>query len=79
MADLIRKLPRTIDGYTAPNRREPLAYSIQDVTKLTGLGRSYIYEEIRDGRLLIRKAGRRSLVLPDDLKAWLASLPAKSS
>jgi excisionase family DNA binding protein len=56
-----------------------LAYSIQDVTKLTGLGRSYIYEEIRDGRLRIRKAGRRSLVLPDDLKAWLASLTAKPS
>jgi excisionase family DNA binding protein len=53
------------------------AYSIEEVTKLTGLGRSSIYEEIRDGRLRIRKAGRRSLVLPDDLKAWLASLPAK--
>ena len=56
---------------------ERFAYSIEEVTKVTGLGRSYIYEEIRDGRLRIRKAGRRSLVLPDDLKAWLASLPAK--
>ena len=56
---------------------ERFAYSIEEVTKVTGLGRSYIYEEIRDGRLRIRKAGRRLLVLPDDLKAWLASLPAK--
>jgi excisionase family DNA binding protein len=56
---------------------ERLAYSIQDVTKVTGLGRSYIYEEIKAGRLIIRKAGRRSLVFDDDLKAWLASLPTK--
>jgi excisionase family DNA binding protein len=79
MANHTRKLASAIDGCTALNRRERLAYSIQDVTKLTGLGRSYIYEEIRDGRLRIRKAGRRSLVLPDDLKAWLASLTAKPS
>jgi excisionase family DNA binding protein len=58
---------------------ERFAYSIEEVTKVTGLGRSYIYEEIRDGRLRIRKAGRRSLVLPDDLQAWLASLPGKPS
>jgi excisionase family DNA binding protein len=55
---------------------ERFAYSIRDVTKVTGLGRSYIYEEIKEGRLRIRKAGRRSLIFPDDLKAWLASLPA---
>jgi excisionase family DNA binding protein len=64
-----------LDRPAGPIRR--YAYSIEEVTKLTGLGRSSIYEEIRDGRLRIRKAGRRSLVLPDDLKAWLASLPAK--
>jgi excisionase family DNA binding protein len=79
MADHARKLARAIDGSMALNRREQLAYSIQDVTKLTGLGRSYIYEEIRIGRLRIRKAGRRSLVIADDLKARLASLPAKPS
>jgi hypothetical protein len=44
MADHARKLARAIDGSMALNRREQLAYSIQDVTKLTGLGRSYIYE-----------------------------------
>jgi excisionase family DNA binding protein len=47
------------------------------VTKTTGLGRSFIYEEIKEGRLRIRKAGRRSLVFDDDLRAWLASLPTK--
>ena len=41
----------------------------------TGVGRSFIYAEIKAGRLIIRKAGRRSLVFDDDLKAWLGSLP----
>jgi excisionase family DNA binding protein len=55
-----------------------LAHSIADVAKITGVGRSFIYEEIKAGRLIVKKAGRRSLVFDADLKAWLASLPAKS-
>jgi excisionase family DNA binding protein len=54
-----------------------LAHSISDVTNITGVGRSFIYEEIKEGRLRIRKAGRRSLIFDSDLKAWLASLPEK--
>jgi excisionase family DNA binding protein len=60
-----------------PARR--LAYSIDDVTKLTGVGRSFVYEEIKSGRLLVRKAGRRTLIFDADLSAWLASLPEKRS
>ncbi len=52
-----------------------LAYSIPEVCEETGLGRSTIYEEIREGRLRARKCGRRTIVLPDDLTAWLNSLP----
>jgi hypothetical protein len=54
-----------------------LAHSIADVVNATGVGRSFIYAEIKAGRLIIRKAGRRSLVFDDDLKAWLGSLPTK--
>jgi excisionase family DNA binding protein len=56
-----------------------LAYSIAEVTKVTGVGRSFIYEEIKVGRLPVRKAGRRTLVLEADLRDWLASLPEKHS
>jgi excisionase family DNA binding protein len=56
-----------------------LAHSISDATKITGVGRSFIYEEIKEGRLRIRKAGRRSLIFDSDLKAWLASLPEKKT
>lgn len=48
-----------------------LAYSISDLPALTSLGRSFIYEEIKAGRLHTVKAGRRTLVMADDLKSWL--------
>jgi excisionase family DNA binding protein len=56
-----------------------LAHSISEVTKLTGVGRSFLYEEISAGRLVARKAGRRTLIFDADLNAWLASLPATRS
>jgi excisionase family DNA binding protein len=53
----------------------PLTYSIDEAVKATGIGRSCLYEEISGGRLRAVKRGRRTLILADDLKAWLASLP----
>jgi excisionase family DNA binding protein len=61
------------------SRSPKLAYSISDVTKLTGVGRSFIYEQIKAGHLSIRKAGRRTLIFDADLKAWLAGLPEHRS
>jgi excisionase family DNA binding protein len=51
-----------------------LAYSIADLPVVVSLGRSHIYEKIRAGRLRTVKAGRRTLVLAEDLQAWLRSL-----
>lgn len=55
---------------------QKLAYSISELGTLAGLGRSYLYEEIKAGRLATRKAGRRTLVLRLDADRWLASMPA---
>jgi excisionase family DNA binding protein len=53
------------------------AYSIPEVARAVGVGRSYIYGEIREGRLRVRKAGRRTLIYEEDLRAWLQALPEK--
>ncbi len=53
----------------------PLAVSIPDAVKMTGVGRSSLYAAIKTGALSVRKAGRRTVVPVDALKAWLAGLP----
>jgi excisionase family DNA binding protein len=52
-----------------------LAYSIAELCEMAGVGRSFLYEEVKAGRLVVTKAGRRSIVLRDDAVAWLSGLP----
>lgn len=52
-----------------------LAYSIDEFCECTGIGRSLVYEEIKAGRLIARKARGRTLILPIDGKNYLLSLP----
>ena len=54
---------------------EQLAHTIDEVCKIAKLGRSSVYEEIRSGRLIARKCGRRTIILATDLRAWLDQLP----
>lgn len=54
---------------------EPLAYRIKDATKLTGMGRSKLFELIKQGRLPARKVGSATLILRADLIAFLESAP----
>jgi excisionase family DNA binding protein len=58
---------------TAPTDR--LAVGIMEAAHLAGVGRSTIYQSINTGDLKARKAGRRTLILRDDLQEWLASFP----
>lgn len=51
------------------------ALSLAEVSAATGLGRTKLYEAISAGKLRARKCGSRTLVLRDDLRAFLASLP----
>jgi hypothetical protein len=39
------------------------------------IGRTRAFEELRSGRLLARRIGRRSLITIEDAEAWLKSLP----
>lgn len=56
---------------------EKLAYSIEDATKAASVGRSLLYSEISAGNLRIRKIGRRTVILRDDLHEWLRSKAAQ--
>jgi hypothetical protein len=53
-----------------------LALSISEVVKASGVGRTLVFAEIKTGRLLARKCGRRTVVLIDDLQDWLRAMPS---
>lgn len=53
----------------------PIAVTIPDAVKATGMSRSALYEALKRGDLTARKAGRRTLISFSDLEAYLASLP----
>ena len=56
----------------------PIAVTIPDAVKLSGMSRTSIYDAMRLGLLGLPafKAGRRTLIRVADLQAYLASLPA---
>ncbi len=51
-----------------------LSFSIEEVRIATGLGRTKIYQLISSGALKARKLGKRTIILKDDLEAFLSNL-----
>ena len=59
--------------------RVPLAdrfsLSPEETSAITGIGLTSVREAINEGRLNAKKHGRRIILLPDEIKAWLKALP----
>jgi predicted DNA-binding transcriptional regulator AlpA len=53
----------------------PLAMTVPDAVKFTGLSRSGLYRYMQDGRLPKRKAGKRTLLRTEDLRRLIDELP----
>jgi excisionase family DNA binding protein len=58
----------TLGIYTVPQR---MAWGLGEVSEFTGLSLAFLRNEVRAGRLPVRRFGRRVLVKDEDLKAYL--------
>jgi excisionase family DNA binding protein len=54
---------------------QKLALKIDEVVEASSLGRATIYRAIKAGKLRTRKFGSRTIVLREDLEAFLRALP----
>ena len=53
------------------NITEPLAYSVDDACRVSSLGKTKLYELINEGRLQVRKVGKRTLISAASLRALI--------
>lgn len=55
---------------------DPLALTIPEACARSRSGKTTIYKAIKEGELRAVKRGRRTLILPADLREWVENLPA---
>ena len=55
---------------------EVILHTIPQAMTVTSLGRSSIYEAIAAGKIAAVKAGKRTLIPAESLRAFVANLPA---
>ena len=48
-----------------------LAYSVEEAARITGLSRDLLYDQMRVGKLIYLKVGRRRIITRQHLEAFL--------
>ena len=55
---------------------ETIAYTVAEACRVSGIGRTSLYQAIKNGKLKALKRGRRTLILAEDLISGLKSQPS---
>lgn len=63
-------------GHLAREPVERLGYRVQEVCRLLGVGRTWLYSQMSSGALRAKKTGSRTFITAPDLQAWINQLPA---
>jgi excisionase family DNA binding protein len=60
---------------TSVSVSQTAALTVAAFCKAYGVGRTFAYRQIKEGRLVARKAGTKTLIERDQAEQWLRSLP----
>lgn len=56
-----------------------ISMTVNEACKATGLGRTSLYQLIKDGAITKRKLGGRTIILVNELEAYINSLPIEDA
>jgi len=51
------------------------ALTVDEFCGWASIGRSKFYQEVKAGRIILRKVGRKTVITMSDAQSWLNSLP----
>lgn len=51
------------------------AFTVREVAHQGAMSERQVYRLLKDGKLKARKQGRKTLILSEDFRAWLDTLP----
>ena len=60
-----------------PILEDRLYVRVKEACQIMGIGHTALYGEIKEGRLPVKKAGRKTLISVKDIHAWFGNLPEK--
>ena len=63
----------------ATNSVGKVAYSVEELSLATSLSKAYIRNQIREGKLVAKKVGKRVLVMRADADAYFNSMASMNS
>lgn len=80
-----RREERYLDRPATPKADAPdhqmiddaLYVRVKDAKRIMGLGHTSLYNEIKEGRLPIKKVGRKTLISMAAIHEWFARLPSE--
>jgi excisionase family DNA binding protein len=56
---------------TIAQKQTKIAYSVEEISEQTTLSKAFLRNEIRAGKLKVKRCGRRVLILKDDFMDYL--------
>ncbi|PCJ99159.1 MAG: hypothetical protein COA45_06885 [Zetaproteobacteria bacterium] len=70
--------PKITPPEDVPALEDRLYVRVKEACKIMGMGHTALYNKIKEGRLPVKKSGKKTLIAVKDIHAWFDALPYKA-